>query len=753
MATNPAVPPGTAAAPLRSPGVARSDLPARSSPFVGRAGVVAAVSEALAEVRLVTLVGDAGAGKTQTALAVAARSSASFADGVWYVRLASIADPAHCASQFLAALALRETPGRPPLESVLLWLAAREALLVVDDGEEVVAEAARIVRALVERCPSVRVLATGREALGIYGERTIRLPALTLPPANVSLTVADARRYESVALFESRATAVDPQFRLAEPDAATARDIGRRLEGIALAIKLAASRVTTLMPLQILGRLDERVGVPIDGGRGPGRLHATLRGAIAWSYDELSDREREILDDVCIFAGPWSLAAAIALHARDRRGPDEVERAIETLVRAALIEIDDSGEETTYRLPAAVRAFLLSLSTQRGTLAGLGARHAAYALARSEELDRDYLRLPSGDYERSAGAALADFRAALAWTLEVGHDPETGIALVANLRWLWSGLAPSEGLVAVRRARALEGGCDLSLEVRARLALAEAALASGVGDYRTQRDAAFVARRHWEAAGDEVECAIADRTYAQALLFLGDEREGLPILEAALGVLRAHGCAPLAALALDTLGVHHFARGDIVTARGCLTEAIALARASGFSRGLPFFNVNLAEIEALSGNVEAAIALCRESIEQPSAKRELYTLALAWSNLAMYYARLDRWDDALEAATSGFTYARESGVPSFEAFALQTIAAVYVFRGDAHDGARLAGYVDARIAEIGFERGATENGQYQRLVARARAIVGRGDVDAELARGRALSPAAALQLAGFAPEA
>jgi non-specific serine/threonine protein kinase len=730
-----------------------TNLPAPRLPFVGRAGVVAAVSEALAEVRLVTLVGDAGTGKTRTALQVAARAFASFADGVWYVRLAPIADPAHCASQFLSALALRETPGRPPLESVLLWLVSREALLVVDDGEEVVAEAARIVRALVERCPKVRVLATGREALGIYAERTIRLPALTLPPASVALTAADARRYESVALFESRANAADPQFRLTDCAAATARDIGRRLEGLALAIELAASRVKTLMPLQILGRLDERVGVPTETGRGADRLHATLHGTIAWSYDELSDREREILDVVCIFAGPWSLASALRLLASDRATEDAIASAIERLAAASLIEVDDSGDDKMYRLPSSVRAFLLSLSAQRGTLAGLSARHAAYALAVSERLDADYLRLASTDYERVTGAALADVRAAIAWTLEVGHDPATGIALVANLRWLWSGLAPSEGLVAVRRAQALAAGCDLRLEVRAKLAIAEAALASGLGDYRTQRDAAFVARRHWEAVGDELQCAIADRTYAQALLFLGDEREGLPILEAALGVFRAHGCATFASLALDTLGVHHFARGDIVTARGCLTEAIELARAGGFTRGLPFFNVNLAEIEALSGNIEAAIALCRESIEQPSAKRELYTLALAWSNLAMYYARLDRWDDALEAATSGFTYARESGVVSFEAFALQTIAAVYVFRGDAHDGARLAGYIDARISEIGFERGATENGQYQRLVARARAIVGRGDVDAELARGRALSPAAALQLAGFAPQA
>jgi non-specific serine/threonine protein kinase len=734
------------------PGVARTNLPAHVSPFVGRAGVVAALSEALADVRLVSLVGDAGTGKTTTALQVAARSFASFADGVWYVRLASVADPAHCASQFLSALALRETPGRPPLESVLLWLASREALLVVDDGEEIVAEAARIVRALVERCPKVRVLATGREALSIYGERTIRLPALTLAPPNVALTAPDARRYEAVALFERRAMSADPQFRLTDSAAATARDIGRRLEGIALAIELAAARVKTLMPLQILGRLDERVGVPTEAGRGADRLQPTLHGAIAWSYDELSERERQILDGVCIFAGPWPLASAISLCAADRSGEDEIASAIEALAVAALIEVDDSSDETTYRLPASVRAFVLSRAAQRGTLAGLSARHAAYALAVSERLDADYLRVPSERYERSAGAALADVRAALAWTLEIGHDPETGIALVANLRWVWSGLAPSEGLAAVRRARALAAGCELSLAVRAKLAIAEAALASGLGDYRTQRDAAFVARRHWEAADDELETAIADRTYAQALLFLGDEREGLPILEAALGVFRAHGCATFAALALDTLGVHHFARGDIVTARGCLTEAIALARASGFTRGLPFFNVNLAEIEALSGNVEAAIALCRASIEQPSAKRELYTLALAWSNLAMYYARFDRWDDALEAATSGFAYARESGVPSFEAFALQTIAAVYVFRGDAHDGARLAGYVDARITEIGFERGATENGQYQRLVARARAIVGRADVDAELARGRALSPAAALQLAGFAPE-
>ena len=737
--------------PLRSLDASRNNLPTQLLPLLGREAVVAAIEDALSIDRLVTLVGEGGIGKTRTALHVAAQVIERFPGGVWYVGLSTIVDPAHVASQFLTDLGLRETPGRAPLESVILWLATREALIVVDNCEQIVAEAARIVRAITERCPKVRLLSTSREALGVYGERTVRMPTLTVPPASLTLTAEAARRYEAIALFEGRARAADPQFTLTDANAATIGDICRKLDGIALAIELAAARVKVLAPSQIHAKLDERFRLLTGGRRGAEDRQSTLHGAIAWSYDLLSERDRTIFERDGVFAGLWPLDAAISVCSDERTDDYEVIDAVEALVNKSLIAIDGDSEEKTYRLLESTKSFALLRLAERGQMDEMRARHAAYALAVSQRLDAEYLLLPTAMWERSTSAALADLRAAIAWTLDGGRDLLTGIALVANLRWLWSGIASSEGLALVRRARVLSAQCDLPLEVRGKLAIAEAVLATGLGDYRTQRDAAYRARQHWDAVGDMLERAIADRTYAQALLFLGDEREGLPILEAALGVFRQNACGTFASLALDTLGVHHFARGDIVTARGCLSEAIALARSSGFERGLLFFNVNLAEIEALSGNVEAAIALCRESLDQTYAKRELYTFALAWSNLAMYYTRLDRFDDALEAATAGFTYARESGVASFEAFALQSVAAVLVFRGDANDGARLAGYVDARIGEIGFERGATENTQYQRLLARARAIVGRTDVDMELLRGRSLTTDAAIALGGLAP--
>jgi non-specific serine/threonine protein kinase len=707
-------------------------LPTPLVPLIGREAVVAATRTALSSERIVTLVGEAGIGKTRTALHVAAGVLDDFSGGVWYVELSTIVDSAHVAAKLLADLGLREMPGRAPLESALLWLATREALVVLDNCEQIVAEAARIVRAIAERCPKVRILSTSREALGVYGERTVQMPPLAVP--------------EAIALFGARAVAANPRFALSDGDAVAVGEICRRLGGIALAIELAASRANVLAPPHMLAMLDERFRFLSVGTRHAQGRQRTLDGATAWSYDLLSQRERRIFERAGVFAGRWPLEAALAVCAEDV----DVIDVVEALVNASLIAMDGDSHEKQYRSLEPIRSFAHVRLAERGELEEIRARHAAYALAVSERLDAEYLLLPTAMWERSTTVALADLRAAISWTLDGNRDLVTGITIIANLRWFWSGIAPSEGTVLVRRARVLAAQCELPIVVRGKLAIAEAVLATGLGDYRTQRDAAYRARQAWHAAGDELEHAIADRTYAQALLSLGDEREGLPILEAALAVLRQHGCGVFASLALDTLGVHHFARGDIVTARGCLTEAIALARAAGFERGLLFFNVNLAEIEALSGNVDAAIALCRASLDRTYAKRELYTFALAWSNLAMYYSRLDRWDEALEAATAGFQHARESGIASFAAFALQTIAAVLVFRGDAHDGARLAGYVDARIAEIGFERGATENAQYQRLLARARAIVGRGDVDAELTRGRALSPDDALQLAGFA---
>jgi predicted ATPase/class 3 adenylate cyclase len=734
--------------PLHSLDATRNNLPSQLLPLIGREWFVAELERMIGLNAIVTLVGEGGIGKTRTALHVAAESVDRYSGGVWYVGLATISNPAHVASQFLADLGLRETAGRAPLESVILWLAARDALLVVDNCEQIVAEAARAVRAIVERCPRVRVLCTSREALRLEGERPVRMPSLTFPSAGVELGVDEARGYESVVLFEARAQTADSHFELSVANATIVGAICRRLDGIALAIELAAARIKVLSPAQILAKLDERFRLLTGGRRNVEQRQATLHAAIAWSYDLLSPRDRTIFERDGIFSGAWPLEASLAVCADDENDEFEVIDAVEALVNKSLVSTEGDSDTKIYRLLESTRSFALLKLRENGALEAMRARHAAYALAVARDLDDRYVRLPTTTWERDAERAIAELRAAIAWTLDEGNDPPTGIAIVANLRWYWSSMAASEGLARVMLARERSESLDVPRNILGKLAIAEASIATATGDYAAQRDAAARAREYWAGASD-LELAIAERTYAAALLFLDSPSDAPPILDRALRVFRAQDCGMFASLALDTLGFHYFRLGDLERARANFSEAIATAKACGFERGLLFYNINLAEVEASAGNVETAIVRCLDSLEKTYAKRESFTFALAWSNLAMYYTHLGRFDDGRDAARTALDFARESGAAAFEALALQSLAAVRAEGDDLAIAARIAGYADARLAERGFARGALEQAQYDRIIERVRAGVGAAATDDELAAGRALTAQAVTTLTAF----
>ena len=734
---------------LRSVASTQSNLPTQLVPLVGRADVLRSIGHEMEKHRVVTLVGEGGIGKTRTALQFASDALGRYDGGVWFVALSSVTETANAMTQMLADLGLRELPGRGPLESAILFLASREALLVFDNCEQIVGEAARIVREIVERCPTVRVLSTSREPLGIYGERVLRIPSLSVPPAGETLSAVEARAFEAIALFEARASAADARFALTDDNATTIGEICRSLDGIALAIELAASRIKILTPVQILAKLAERFRLLTGGRRNAETRQSTLHAAIAWSYDLLSERDRTVFERDGVFASSWSLEAAIFVCADETSDEFEVIDAVEALVNKSLVAVEGDADARAYRLLESTRSFALLRLSERGSIEALRERHAAYALRVARRLDADYLSLPSVAWERCADDAIADLRAAIAFAFEDDRDLETGIAIVANLRWYWSAVALSEGRMLVRRALDVARRSKPSREILGKLAIAEAVIATGLGAYAEQREAAARARAHWCEAGDALEIAIADRTYGQALFFLGEMHEAAPVLETALAVFRSHECGAFASLALDTLGVLHLLAGNLRAARDCLEEAIAIARARGFERVLLFYKVNLAEVEAVAGNLDVAIALCRSSLEQTYAKRELYLFALASCNLSLYYGRAERFDESFATAEAAFAYARECGAGSFEALALQGAAGVHAARGDAELAATLAGCADAHLAETGFTRGPIEIAHYDALLARARLDAGDVAIEAALARGRSTSLPDAAALSGI----
>jgi predicted ATPase/class 3 adenylate cyclase len=728
--------------PLRSLDASRHNLPTQLVPLIGREAVLAAIEDAIAQSRCVTLVGAGGIGKTRTALHVAADLLERFPGGVWYVELAAVAPSSHpdstlVAEQFASDLGLRETPGRSSLDTVLLWAATREMLLVVDNCEQVIGEAARVVDAILKRSPKVHVFATSREPLGLYGERVVRLPALN--------------DEEAIALFVERAVASDSRFQLTDANAAVVADICRRLDGIALAIELAASRVKILSPPQLAAKLDERFRVLAGARRESIPHHATLHATIAWSYDLLPVRERLVFERLAVFAEAWPLDAALEVCADE--GLDEFDAidAVEALANKSLVAVEGDTDAKTYRLLESTRAFALLQLRERGAYDLLRARHASYALHRAERLDASAHNTPTAEWEREARDASADFRVALGWALHERNDETLGVALVANLRWYWSGLAAREGRDLVARALESADRVEASPLLRLKLELADAAIATASGEHARQHDAAARARIHAAALGDRYESAVALRTYAQALMFLGDGESAEPLLLEALAEFRALDAKRFAALTLDTLGVYRWAsKGDLTGARAALEEAVALAAENGFERGLLFFDTNLAEIEFALDNVAAAIGLAERAVHRTYAMREPLSLAIVWSNLAMYYGHEDRWPEAQRAAETALAFAQEADAPAYTDFALQTLAAVKADAGETRAAAQLLGYVDARLLSLGLERGTTESAQHDRLLAALRAALG-PSLDEHLAIGTALGETEAERLASPSP--
>jgi predicted ATPase/class 3 adenylate cyclase len=719
--------------PLRSLDASRHNLPTQLVGLVGREALVGEIEDALAQAPLVTLVGAGGIGKTRTALHVADDVLARFSGGVWYIELASVTSSEGVVAKVAADLGLRESPGRPMLETVLLWLARRDVLLVIDNCEHVVAGAAAIAGAILKRAPQARILATSREPLAVYGERVVRVPSLP--------------ETEAVALFVERAMAADQRFALTAANAPIVADICRRLDGIALAIELAASRVKILTPPQLAAKLDERFRLLAGGRREALPHHATLLATIGWSYDLLSQRERIVFERLGVFADAWPLDAALAVCTSDDLDEFEAIDAVEALTNKSLVATEEGTDGKVHRLLESTRAFARLKLRERGEYETLRARHAAYALRLAEGLDAIALTTATAEWERAAREAIADLRAALAWSLRERNDEALGIALAANLRWYWSGLAAVEGREIVTLALAAAERVSICPELRVKLDISDATISTTFGEYQRQVDAAGRARVDAAACGDRLEAAIAQRTYAQGLSFLGRYAESEPLLAESLAEFRALNCKRFAALALDTLAVDRWTTGgDLAIARAELEEAVKLASESGFERGMLFLDTNLAEIQFALGNPQAAIELAERAVNRTYASHESLSLSIAWSNLAMYYGDQDRWHDAFSAAEQALIFAREVDARSYIEFALQTFAAVRAHSGEARAAAQLLGYVNAKLAGLGTERGTTEIAQYERTLAILREALG-SDLEVQMSAGAKLGDEAAERLA------
>ena len=623
--------------PLKTPDALQNNLPIQLTTFVGRERELSEIKRLLTDARLLTLTGPGGTGKTRLSVQAAGLLLDRFPDGVWLVELAPLSDAGLVPQAVASALALREEAGRSPLAILTDHLRSRSALLVLDNCEHLVEACARLAEALLRACPHLEILATSREPLGVAGEVSLRVPSLSLPAPGTLLAPEHLAEVEAVRLFIDRARAVKPEFAVTSDNAAAVAEICRRLDGIPLAIELAAARVKALTAPQIADHLNERFRLLTGGSRTALPRHRTLRGLIDWSYELLAAPERALLRRLSVFAGGFTLEAATAVCAGDGVAREEVLDLLGRLVDKSLVMMADEGGEARYRLLETIRQYGRE-KLEEGAEADLTCdRHRDF-----------YLRLAEAAEPRLHGAEPTvwlerlevdhdNLRAALRWSLERG-DVEISLRLGGALRFFWDtrahvseGHALLDAILARAGAQPPGSGMDPIRRLRARALDGLARLSARRSDFARARTLYGESLQLWRELGDRAGIAEALNNLADVTQFV-DPRLAKRLVEESLALFRdipdrrgiAHALSNLAELVTGE---------DQARARRLLEESVPLFREIGDARGLAHGLNNLGGILTLQGDYGRAEALYRESLALARELDDRHAIAVALRSL------------------------------------------------------------------------------------------------------------------------
>jgi predicted ATPase/class 3 adenylate cyclase/DNA-binding CsgD family transcriptional regulator len=731
------------------------NLPSQATSFVGRTAELAELQSLMSgPSRLVTISGPGGIGKSRLALQVAAAALDGAGAEVWLVELAPVADPELVARTVAAVLQVREEPGRPVLDTMIDAVGDRSLLVILDNAEHVLGAAAKLADAMMRSCPRVRLLVTSREPLGISGEHLFRVPSLPVPPAD--LAVADRlAAFDSVQLFTERAAMYRQGFALDDANAAVVASVCVRLDGIPLALELAAARLGLLSVSEISSRLDQRFRLLTGGSRTALPRHQTLRALIDWSYDLLNSGERIVLDRLSVFAGGWTLEAAEAVTSGGDTEQWQVLDRLAALVDKSLVQAEEVKGTTRYRLLETVRHYAAErLALRAGSQPGeTRAAHRDYYLALVETAGL-YLR---GPHETAwldrLQVEFDNIRAALAFSLADPAGAEPGLRLAAGLRWFCHMRGhggevldalnvllerPDAQTPTQSRARALNAICHLLNHFGNDCAIPElAGEALGIG--RGLPDAAVTAD------------ALSQLCWFQ--LERGDLPAARSQIDEAVGLARATGDPRLIADLLGRRAVFKGEAGELDAALVDNQESLALSRVAGDNYRIAITLANLGIYELAAGELGAA----RAHLQEASTLADKFGYLSMSVGLSQNLGLVELADASPRAARLLFLKsldtARSTGVKSsyFNA-ALLGLALAAGADGDPAVAATLHGVADEHYEQAGRVFEAAEAGLRDRDQAQLRATLGDDAFEVAYRRGRTLSAADAVAVATAAAE-
>jgi non-specific serine/threonine protein kinase len=672
------------------------NLPRHATSFVGRGQALAEIRDSVAKTRLVTLVGFGGMGKSRLAMEVAASLLAEYSHGVWLAEMAPLTDPRLVPQAVASALGVTEKAGRPVIEALLEHLADRRALLVFDCCEHVLAACADLAREMLQAAPQLTILATSRERLGLDGEATYLVQPLALPESRASITPQALRQYDAVSLFVDRAVAAQPAFELTAATTPLVADVCHRVEGIPLAIELAAARLRTMSLENLAARLGERLRLLTRGDPRAAPRQQTLRALIDWSYDHLTEPQRRLFERLAAFVGGWTLDAAEAVGAGDGLAAVDILDTMSDLIEKSLVVMDGDGKR--YRLLDTVREYALSRLDASKDAAATRDRHLAFYLAFAEKGRTQFFGPEQGSWYARFDLERDNFLAAHAWCDRSADAAEAGLRLVYAISLYW-----------IHRG-GLQLGQRMTLEALAR----PGARARNLARCR----AVYIA--------------------AQITSCMGRYADSQAYAEDSLAIAREIGDGERIAIALMNLALQ-LAVEDRPRARAYSEEAVAQARRLDLRILLASTLGQLAELERLDGNLDVAEPLYVEALALARESAESRTIAVQLINLASVSIGRGSAEPARPRLAEALDIVERLGSKPLTANVLQIVTGYAACRGDWRGAAQLHGATVALCEQSGYRLDPADEAFLVPLLSRARETLGEPGFSAAEAVGRLLS--------------